>query len=237
MTTIRAVLLTTAAIALLGAGCAALPAPPSPTPVPAPVTTPEDAIARVIAAEKRLTGIAPYDPNAIGQANWYEVKPASGVGAYLVTVRIGWGDCPARCINEHVWHQAVSPDGTVTVVSEAGPPVPEEAWPDPRGGRTGIRGKALAGPICPVERVPPDPACAPRPVAGAVIVVRDASGADVDRTLTGADGTYFSAVAPGAYVVEPQPVEGLLGTPGPQNVVVREGIPSTVDLAYDTGIR
>ena len=73
-------------------------------------------------------------------------------------------------------------------MSETGEPVPDEAWPGgAAAGRTGIRGTALAGPICPVEKIPPDPACAPRPVAGAVVVVRDASGAEVARTTTGAD--------------------------------------------------
>ncbi len=120
--TIRAALLLV--LVLLGAGCAAASTDPSPTPppLPVPVTTPEQAVARVILAEPRLTGIAPRNPDAIGQASWYEVAPASGVGAFVVTVRIGWGDCPAGCIDQHVWHYAVAPDGAVTIVSEEGGP-------------------------------------------------------------------------------------------------------------------
>jgi hypothetical protein len=56
---------------------------------------------------------------------------ASGVGAFVVSVRVGWGDCQAGCIDEHSWVYAVAPDGTVTVQSEEGPPVPAEAWPAP----------------------------------------------------------------------------------------------------------
>jgi hypothetical protein len=201
------------------------------------VTTPDEAIARVVTAEPRLTGIASRDPNAIGQANWYDIQPGTVADTFVVTTRIGWGDCQAHCINEHVWKQSVASDGTVTLISEAGPPIPEEAWPDPTAGKTGIRGSANAGPTCPVERVPPDPSCAAHPVQGAVIVVRDASGAAVDRTVTNAAGTYFSAVGAGTYTVEPQPVDGIMGTPPPQHVVVAAGQRATADFAYDTGIR
>ena len=67
--TIRAALLLV--LVLLGAGCAAASTDPSPTPppLPVPVTTPEQAVARVILAEPRLTGIAPRNPDAIGQAS------------------------------------------------------------------------------------------------------------------------------------------------------------------------
>ena len=37
---------------------------------------------------------------------------------------------------------------------------------------------AMAGPVCPVESDPPDPSCAPRPVAGAPVVVTPADGSD-----------------------------------------------------------
>ena len=130
------------------AGCAGSPTDPTPAPLPVPVTTPEAAVARVIASEPRLNGIAPRNPDAIGQASWYEVAPASGVGAFVVTVRIGWGDCPAGCIDEHIWHYAVGPDGSVSVVSESGVAVPDDAWPDPEGtGQTGVGGVVTAGPV------------------------------------------------------------------------------------------
>ena len=250
MTNLRTIFLVLAAVAVLVAACSAgtaAPSPsptslasptPSPSPTPVLVTTPEQAVARVIATEPRLAGIAPFDPQLIGQASWYKVTPASGVGAFVVEVRVGWGDCPSGCIDEHRWVYAVAPDGTVTLVSQSGLPVPGKEWPG-QGvvGRTGIGGTATAGPICPVETIPPDPACAPRPVAGAVVVIRAASGTEVARTTTGADGTFFAAVAAGRYIVEPQAVEGLMGKPGPQDVTVSEGVTATVDLAYDTGIR
>src|ERR671925_869213 len=137
------------ALLLLGAtflvatcgGAGSSPAPvgsPSPSPSFAgPVRTEADAVARVVAHEPRFGGIHARDPELIGQAAWYEVAPASGVGAYIVTMRIGWGDCPSGCLEEHTWTYAVLPDGGVRLQSEAGGAVPPDAWPSPAGGGTG----------------------------------------------------------------------------------------------------
>jgi hypothetical protein len=95
----------------------------------------------------------------------------------------------------------------------------------------------VAGPVCPVERVPPDPACAPRAVAGATVVIRDGSGSEVARTVTAPDGSFFVELPVGEYLVEPQPAEGLLGTAAAQNVTVVDGQLASVQLDYDTGIR
>jgi carboxypeptidase family protein len=102
---------------------------------------------------------------------------------------------------------------------------------------TGIAGRATAGPTCPVEKTPPDPACVPRPVVGAVVIVRDASGGEVAKVTTDAAGAFQVSVPAGAYVLEPQPAAGLMGTPASQPVTVRDGSVAKVDLVYDTGIR
>jgi carboxypeptidase family protein len=120
----------------------------------------------------------------------------------------------------------------VTGASSASPSVP----PSPAGPPRGIGGRATAGPVCPVLRVPPDRACAARPVVGAVVLVRDATGREVGRATTDADGRYVVFVEPGSYVVVAQPTGGLMGTPPPQSVTV-DGDITQVDLSYDTGIR
>jgi hypothetical protein len=105
-------------------------------------------------------------------------------------------------------------------------------------GATGVQGKATAGPTCPVERNPPDPACAERPVAGAVLVFTNVAGTEVARATSGADGAFSVELAPGAYTITAQPREGLMGTPAPIDVVVEAGQPMTeVQVSYDTGIR
>ena len=180
----------------------------------------------VLAQNDRFAGIGPRDPDLIGQAAWYEVA-ASG-GGWRVTVRIGWGDCEAGCISEHRWVYGVSSSGVVSLIDERG-----DALPD----ASGIRGIATAGPTCPVVTDPPDPGCADRPVAGAVILVLAMDGSEVGRVVTGADGSFGVELAPGAYRVVPQPVEGLMGTAAEQAIRVEAGAPAEVTISYDTGIR
>lgn len=186
------------------------------------------AAARLALAEQtRFAGIAPRDEEMIGQAAWYEVTETDD--GWQVLVRIGWGDCPAGCINEHRWTYAVGRDGTVELLREEGDVLPDA---------TGVRGTVTAGPTCPVERDPPDPACAARPVAGAVLVFTDVNGAEVARATSAADGTFMLELAPGVYHLVAEPVEGLMGTPEPMDLEVVAGGPLTeLQLSYDTGIR
>jgi hypothetical protein len=127
------------------------------------------------------------------------------------------------------------PAGLGSPAASAAPSV----GPSVAGGPPRLTGTVTAGPVCPVEKNPPDPACAPRPVASAVIIATNASGEEVGRTTTAADGTYTLVVGQtGAITVTAQPVKGYMGTPAPATVTFAG--PSevkTLDLAYDTGIR
>jgi hypothetical protein len=91
-----------------------------------------------------------------------------------------------------------------------------------------------AGPTCPVQRAG-DPACAPRPVKGARLSLDGAS----EMTLrTDANGTARETMIPvGAYRLVAQPVNGLMGTPAPLEVVITRRNATHVTLSYDTGIR
>jgi hypothetical protein len=230
-----------AACAAAGSGGASGEPTPAPTasPISTLITTPDAAVAQVIAANPPLAGISALDPDLIGQSAWYTVEPASGVGAFVVTVTIGWGDCPAGCIERHVQTYAVTPDGQVRTVAESGSrPIPDDAWPAPAGaGQTGLTITALAGPVCPVERDPPDPACAPRPVVNASIQVTDPSGQQLATAVTDAAGMAFVPLAPGDYVVTAAAIDGLMRSPGPVPVSVKDGLVTPVQLDYDTGIR
>jgi len=250
-------------VAVVVAGCGAAASSPSAQPSATPSATAggapltqAEAVARVLAQDPRFAGIGPPDPNLIGQSAWYEVAPA--VVGWRVTVTIGWGDCQAGCIGRHLWAYDVDPSGAVALVEERGDPLEDgsgggsgsggsggggDASPPvviPAEGGPWIAGRAVAGPVCPVERVPPDPACAARPIGGAVIVVRGADGAEIARATTAADGTFLVGVpGGGSWTVEPQPVEGLMGT-APAVVVQVPDAPSSwvaADVAYDTGIR
>jgi hypothetical protein len=111
--------------------------------------------------------------------------------------------------------------------------------PAPAGSTYEIGGQALAGPTCPVEPASPLPGqCAPRPVAGAVVVITDAAGREITRATTDAAGRWRASVPAGSYTLTPQPVQGLLGTARPVIVRVAAGsVPTDIQIAYDTGIR
>jgi hypothetical protein len=101
-----------------------------------------------------------------------------------------------------------------------------------------LTGLVLAGPTCPVVRDPPDPACDDRPVAGAEILIVDVRGDEVARARADAAGAFAVTLPAGEYQLVPQPVEGLLGTPGPTAIVVEDGVDlERVTIVYDTGIR
>ena len=94
----------------------------------------------------------------------------------------------------------------------------------------------VAGPTCPVVTDPPDPACADRPVEGAELVILGADGRQVASVRSDAAGLVNVDLAHGSYLVRPQAVDGLMGTPAEVELVVGEG-PVGLTVSYDTGIR
>jgi hypothetical protein len=118
-----------AILALLSLGLAACSSSATPAPAAA-ITTADEAAAAVAATNTRFEGIEQKNPDLIGQGSFWEAMPVAS-GAYgggstdswTVTYTIGWGDCPAGCINQHVWTYRVDADGTVTLLSETGDPL------------------------------------------------------------------------------------------------------------------
>lgn len=100
-----------------------------------------------------------------------------------------------------------------------------------------ITGRALAGPVCPVETDPPDPACAPRAVSGAVIEVFDEERELIATVTTDDDGVFTVELSDGRYELVPSSVAGLLGTAAPVEVIVAGQAVEVGNLFYDTGIR
>jgi hypothetical protein len=208
----------------------------SPAPSPISVDSSETAAKLVASKSPLFEGIGPKDPDLIGQASWWEAMPFDN--GWRVTFRVGWGDCPAGCIDEHTWTYDMTRDGSVSVAGEAGAAVPQEILDQLRAAATvtGVAGRVTAGPTCPVES-PNDPTCNARPVAGAVLVVKGAGGTEVARFTTDATGMFRIGLQPGDYTLEPQPVEGLMGTAVPMQFTVTDGSETLLDVSYDTGIR
>src|SRR6478735_5384216 len=106
-----------------------------------------------------------------------------------------------------------------TVVEPPGHSQPPEV--SPAGGPPRVTGTITAGPVCPVEQTPPDPQCAPRPVADAVIVATNAAGTEIARTTSAADGSYELIVAEtGTVLISALPVAGLVSAPAATSVML-----------------
>jgi hypothetical protein len=225
----------------LGSASSATSAPASSTPAAGgsagPVSSAADAFRAVQARSPWFDGVKPKDASVAGQAAWWTAAPGAS-GAWTVTVNVGWGDCPAGCIDHHTWAWTVSGDGTVSLASETGAALPADQRTSlgASATTTGIGGQVTAGPVCPVVR-PGQSGCDAKPVAGAVLVVQDAGGKDVARFTTDASGLFRIALPAGSYTLVAQPVEGLMGTPGPQPVKVVMGQLEIIAVGYDTGIR
>jgi hypothetical protein len=100
-------------------------------------------------------------------------------------------------------------------------------------GSSGIQGRALAGPQCPVE-IAGSP-CPDLPFDGTVIATNVATG-DVATVETDADGRFRLSLPPGTYEVSivsqsPPPFAK------PQTVEVERETFTTITVAVDTGIR
>jgi hypothetical protein len=93
-----------------------------------------------------------------------------------------------------------------------------------------------AGPVCPVEQNPPDPNCAPKPVADAEVIVLTVDGREVGRAKSDAAGKIRLTLAQGSYVVRPVQTNSFPTAPGDVPIVVGSS-PLDVPLSYDTGIR
>ena len=98
---------------------------------------------------------------------------------------------------------------------------------------SGIRGRVLYGPTCPVQR--PGRSCE-RPYRASIAVRNEHTGTLVMRVRSGADGRFTVYLAPGSYLLVPRN-----GRPYPrahsQTVSVRRNAFTAVTISYDSGIR
>jgi Carboxypeptidase regulatory-like domain len=102
-----------------------------------------------------------------------------------------------------------------------------------------VTGKLTAGPTCPVETVPPNPSCAPRPVSGAIVVAAYSDGDEAARAVSNTDGSYSLELPAGTYTLTPQASGNkMMRPPEGKSITVGPGTGSlVVDFSYDTGIR
>jgi hypothetical protein len=96
---------------------------------------------------------------------------------------------------------------------------------------SGIQGKAIYGPTCPVQRVG-GPSCQ-HPYAGEIVIRQGDHSVATTRSAT--DGTFRVALPPGAYTVS----SAGTGLPivKPFDVTVKPHTFTTITVMFDSGIR
>jgi hypothetical protein len=103
---------------------------------------------------------------------------------------------------------------------------------------SGVFGTVLRGPVCPVERNPPEPGCEDQPFETTVQVIAKGSpsSSSFATAATDKDGRYTVALPPGEYALQPVGRQ-----PFPRcetvDITVEPGVMNQVDLSCDTGIR
>jgi hypothetical protein len=142
----------------------------------------------------------------------------------------GGGEAPAAATSTPT---RSAPSATAGVAEQATPSPEPAVTSTPSAQIAGVAGVALVGPACPVIRV--DTPCPDRPWLGTV-VVRTASGREVARTDTDADGRFTLVLNPGDYVVVTL-TTGILPAPASVDVTVLDGEIAQVVLLLDSGIR
>ena len=105
-----------------------------------------------------------------------------------------------------------------------------------------LKGKVTIGPLCPVERNPPDPSCQPTEEtyrAWALAVVEAQSKKEVVVIIPQLDGTFSVQLPPGDYMVDLQKSNNAIGKGGglPLSVTINDGHTTTASINIDTGIR
>jgi hypothetical protein len=107
------------------------------------------------------------------------------------------------------------------------------------GSGSGIHGRVVASPTCPVERVPPDPRCAPRGLSAIVRIYRLRDHRTVARLHTSRTGYFRARLNHGRYGASARPATGrsLPRCPPQVNAVVHTGRYTRVTINCDTGIR
>lgn len=97
-----------------------------------------------------------------------------------------------------------------------------------------LTGRVTLSPICPVERIPPDPGCAPKPYAALV----DISGMHNFYIQLHADtnGIFRTPLPVGNYTILIHQ-NSIYPRCDPQNVTLSSGATTTADISCDTGIR
>jgi len=114
-------------------------------------------------------------------------------------------------------------------------PIPTPVTPPPAL-NSGVEGTITVGPTCPVERIPPDLACADKPYQAIIKVETPDGKKQISQTTSGTDGKFKISLQPGSYLLVAESGSALPRTQS-QSVTVEKNKYATVNIVLDSGIR
>lgn len=188
-----------------------------------------------------ISGLAVIAAGALWLVFWREAPPRSGGVACTTEAKLcpdgsavgrtgpncEFAACPAP-IATTTSPTATSTTATTTGGSGAGGSIlPYDS---------GVRGAVSLGPTCPVERNPPDPACADKPFATSITVRRAGRATPFVIGNSDAEGAFHFALPPGSYVLTAG-TSAVLPRCAAVTVVVEPSAYTTATISCDTGIR
>lgn len=104
-------------------------------------------------------------------------------------------------------------------------------------GKSGVFGRVLVGPTCPLYQPDPPPQCQDKPTQAEIIVITQDRSQEVGRIKTDKDGIYKIALAPGTYILEPGAQKTGIARGMPQPITIEANKFVELNLYYDSGIR
>lgn len=104
-------------------------------------------------------------------------------------------------------------------------------------GQGTVSGRVTLSPVCPVERIPPDPNCAPKGYATSIDIIKFGGSVKIQKTIkTNSDGTFSTSLDSGVYILKAQG-GSVLPRCEDQSVEVFSSRTSSIQISCDSGIR
>lgn len=102
-----------------------------------------------------------------------------------------------------------------------------------------LSGTVSIGPLCPVERNPPDPQCQPtlETYKNYPISIHSYDGTQVAQIMPLLNGSYSLALVEGQYIIDSDKPSRIGNANLPQNITITHGETTIFDIMIDTGIR
>ncbi len=99
-----------------------------------------------------------------------------------------------------------------------------------------LSGSVTLGPTCPVERIPPDPNCAPKPFSTSISILNSENTKILKTINSDTNGAFSVNLDSGTYILQAKG-GAVLPRCSQVSVVIKSGEQTKTEISCDTGIR